>query len=72
MSAWALLMARLDAPGFRRRAVAALSEQSTYSGLQGAALFIGLSESRFAAIAGVLVFVFAMVKIAMPDAADAR
>ena len=64
---WHRLVARLRAPAVRRRAIAALSEQSTYSGLQGVALFVGLTESRFTALAGALVFVFGMVKIVMPD-----
>jgi hypothetical protein len=56
----------------RRRLIGALAEQSTYTGLQGAALFVGLSESRYTAVAGLLVFVFGLAKIMLPDAGSAR
>lgn len=59
-------------PGRGRRLVGALAEQSTYTGLQGAALFIGLSESRYTAVAGLLVFIFGLAKIMLPDAGSAR
>jgi len=72
MTILATLWARLRAAPVRRRAVEALAEQSTYTGLQGAALFVGLSESRYAAIAGVLVFAFGLVKIVMPDTDEQR
>lgn len=67
MTVWQRLRAQLTDAAVRRRLVAALAEQSTYTGLQGAALFVGLSSERFAAVAGTLVFVFGIVKIALPD-----
>ena len=56
----------------RRRLFGALAEQSTYAGLQGAALFVGLSESRYTAVVGLLVFVLGLAKSMLLDASSAR
>ena len=56
----------------RRRLFGALAEQSTYIGLQGAALFVGLSESRYTAVVGLLLFVLGRAKSMRLDASSAR
>ncbi len=68
-AAWVHLRATIGDAGVRVRLIAALAEQSTYTGLQGVALFVGLTESRFAAVSGALVFVFGMMKVILPDRA---
>lgn len=46
---------------------ARLGEPSTWSGLAGLALMVGLSAPHFLAIAGGLSFVFGLMAVAMPE-----